>query len=170
MDGAERLVGAGGDDCPGLQLFPVRPGPGLPQAGEGERLARCRMHVERPLAVAGFLPFVEAVSRNEATPPFHGGAVGRFVADGFAARVDQQREGLGILDPGRQQAPAHQREPAFAVDQAHDGDRLRRGDIVARREIGLLLVAKQRPQRFRIGDDRIAAAHFSAFPQYLIAF
>ena len=56
-------------------------------------------------------------------------------------------------------APAHQREMALAVHQAHDRDRLRGGDIVAWREIGLLLIAKQRPQGFRRCDDCVAAAH-----------
>jgi len=40
-----------------------------PAKASGSPDAAC--HVERPLAVARFLPFVEAVGRNEATLPFH---------------------------------------------------------------------------------------------------
>ena len=119
----ERAVRRRGDDGGGIELFAVRPGPGLVQAGEGERRrgavgAAFGAHEIRPLRRAGFsqsLPFIKAVGRNEAAPPPHGVAKGGFIEHGFAARIDEQRKRLRVLDPGRQQAPAHQRERALAV-------------------------------------------------------
>src|SRR5262249_15122638 len=81
------------------------------------------------------------------------------VVDRFGARIDQQRERAGVLHPGRDQPPAHQRELALAVYHAHDRDRLGRCHVVARRGGWLLGVAEQPPKRFRRGSDQIASTH-----------
>ncbi len=57
-----------------------------------------------------FLPFIKTVRRDKTAPPPHRVAEGRLVEHGFTARVDEQGKTLGLLDPGRQQAPTHQRE------------------------------------------------------------
>ena len=81
------------------------------------------------------------------------------VVDRLGARVDQQREVLRVLDPGRDQPPAHQGELTLALGHPHDRHRLGRRDIVARRKIGLLAIAKQRPDRLRRAGDAVASAH-----------
>ena len=86
-------------------------------------------------------------------------AEGWLFADGFAARIDEQREGVGVLDPGGDKAPAHQGERTYAVVQPHDRHRLGRRDVVAGRKIRLLQIAEQRPDGFRRRGDDITAAH-----------
>src|SRR5665213_785338 len=105
------------------------------------------MNEKRPLAAAIHLPFVKAIGRDEAAPSLHRGTEGWLLKDRFAARINQQREGPRILHPGRQQAPSHQGELAFAAGQTNDGYRLRGGDIVTRREIGL---SSSQPNSVRI--------------------
>src|SRR5262245_3968649 len=112
-----------------------------------------------PLAPAFLFPGVKAVGGNEAAPPAHGVAEGWLVVHGLAARIDEQAEILRVLDPRRDQAPTHQRELPFSLDLANDGHRLRRRDIVARREIRLLRIAEQAPDRFRRGNDHVASTH-----------
>ena len=87
-----------------------------------------------------------------------------------SAHVDDQREGFHILDERREKPPAHQREmPGGLVpvhtdmawaDGAHNRHRLGRGDVVARREIGLLDIVEQAAHRFRRQGDGKATAHF----------
>src|SRR4029079_1880986 len=159
MDGTKRSVGARGHDRRRLEFFAVRPHPGLPQTGKRNRSAGFRTHEVGLLACIACLPLVKAVGRYEATPPFHGSTEGRLVCQRFAPGIDQQREILRILDPGWEQSPSHQRKLPLAVDQPYDRDRLRRRDVVARREIGLLGGPEQGWDRFRRRRHGIAAAH-----------
>ena len=76
---------------------------------------------------------------------------------------------MGVLDPGGDQAPAHQGERAHAVGEAHDRHRLGRRDVVARRKIRLLRIAEQRTDRFRRGGYEIAAAHGVILAQFDVA-
>jgi len=107
------------------------------------------MDEERPFAAARILPFVIAVRRDQAAPPLDGVLEGGLFPDRLGARIDQQRKSTGILDPGRNQAPAHQPEMPAAILQHHHWDRLGRRNIVARRKIGLLDVAENLPKSRR---------------------
>jgi len=95
--------------------------------------------------LAHLCPIVKAVSRNKAAPPAHGVAEGGLVEHGFAARVDDQREGLRILDPVGYQSPAHECEGAVAVRKPHDRNRLGRRYVVAGREIRPLGIPEKLP-------------------------
>src|SRR5215203_4098498 len=76
-------------------------------------------------------PLVESVGGKQAAPALHGVLERRLLVDRLSPCIDQQREALRILDPGRDQSPAHQGELAFAVGYPHDRHRLGRGHIVA---------------------------------------
>ena len=65
------------------------------------------------LSVARGLPLVIAVGRDQAAPPLDRGAKRRLFGHGFGTGIDQQREFARVLDPGRQQPPPHQPEPAL---------------------------------------------------------
>src|ERR1039458_4105285 len=107
----------------------------------------------RPLALFGHLPFIIAVGRDQAAPSFDRVLEGRFFQQRFGARIDQQSEFTGILDPGRQQAPAHQSKMPDAVLDNDHRYRLSRSDIIPWREIRLIEIAENLPQgRRRRGD------------------
>jgi hypothetical protein len=152
-----------GDDGRGFHLLAVGSHPGLPQAGEADRNAILRTDAKRALAAGRVLPFVETVRGEEAPPPSHGIAERGLVIDRLGARVDEQAEAAGILHPGWDQAPTHQRKLSLALPHAHDGHRLRGGHIVARGEIRLLRIAEQPAERLRRGEEQITSAHARAF-------
>ena len=52
------------------------------------------------------MPFEEGVGQDEAATSGDGVAKGRFFGNGFGAGVDALDTDLGILGPGRDQAPA----------------------------------------------------------------
>src|SRR5262249_46143285 len=54
---------------------------------------------------------------------------------------------------------AHQRELPLPLGHAHDRHRLGRRHVVARREVRLLAVAKEPPERLRRRGDQVASAH-----------
>ena len=102
MDRRQRAVRRGGDDGRGFHFLAVRPGPGLPYTGKSERRAGFRMHVIRLLAAADRFPFVEAVGRDQAAPPFHRRPERRFLGHSFDPRVERRvvsraRDRPGVL-------------------------------------------------------------------------
>src|SRR3954463_12675286 len=98
-----------------VDFLSVRSGPGLGQRGETEWRAIAVMDEERTLPPPRFLPFIVAVGRNQNTPPPDRILEGRLLAHGLGARIDQQRKIAGILDPGWNEAPAHQPKMALAM-------------------------------------------------------
>ena len=123
-------------------LLAVRAGPAFPQPGERDRAAVCRPHHIGPPRRRVLVPFVEAVGRDQTAAPLHGVPERRLVEHRIAARLQHQRECLGILDPGRNQTPTHQRELPLALIEPHDRNRLRRRHVVARREIRLFRITR----------------------------
>ena len=111
------------------------------------------------------LPFVESVGRHQAAALLERGAERRLFRHRFAACVDQAGADGHVLGPGWNQSPAQHRElaPAGGVE-SHDGGRLSRRDIVARREIRPLVHAEQAPQRLDRRDQLKPSAHTAAFP------
>src|SRR5207245_8579008 len=109
-----------------LHLLAVRPHPGFPQPGERDRSPLPRAHAIGAFASTFVLPGVEAVGWNEATAAAHGVAERRPVVDRFTARIDEQGELPRVLDPGRDQTPAHERELPLPLHTADDRHRLRR--------------------------------------------
>ena len=165
VDRRHAALARGGDDGAGIDLAAGGAvSPGLPQAGEGDRPAVARPQPEGLARAAGIgarqlAPFVEAGGRHQAAAIAHGGAERGFVQNPFGAGVDEKRELLRVLDPGRHQPPAHQREAAGAAHHAHHGDRLGRRDVVARREILAVEVAEQGFEFFRRGGQDETSAH-----------
>ena len=154
-------IGAGrrGDDRHGVELLAVRTDPGFRQPRQADRLPVAAMDEVRPLGFCRTLPFIIAVRRNQAAPPPDRVLEGGFFRCGFRARIDQQAEFPGVLDPGRQQAPAHQPEMPDTVFDDHDRYRLCRRNIMSWREIGLLEVAENLPQDRRGRGYGEASAH-----------
>jgi len=145
MQRREILARRRGDDRDRVELLAVRPEPGLEQGGKAERRAIGAVDEERLLAAALRLPLVIAVGRDQAAPPAYRVLEGGLLQHRLRAGVDQQCKPAGVLDPARQQSPAHQAEMARAILAPYDRNRLRRGDIVPWREIRLLDVAEQLP-------------------------
>src|ERR1700733_2982018 len=105
------------------------------------------------------MPFVIAIGRNQAAPPpdriFESG----FLPHGLHADIDQERKFTGVFHPGRPQSPAHQAKmPAAFVH--HHWYRLRRRNIISRREIWLFQIAEKLPYRFRRRGYNKASAHY----------
>ena len=147
------------DDGDAVHLLAVRPHPGFRQRRQADRAFAAAIDEVGPPAAAGILPFVIAVGRDQAAPPLDRVLEGGLVQHRLGTGIDQQRELAGVLDPGRHQAPAHQLEMPLAVFQNHHWNRLRRSDVIPRREIGLFGVAEYLPHRRRRGCDYEASAH-----------
>ena len=159
-----REVGAcgRGHDRDRVEFLAVRPDPGLGKTGESEQAAIAAIDEQRPLAPRHRLPFVIAVGRNETAATPHRVLECRLVLNRLRAGVDHQRDFTGILDPGRDQPPAHQPEVPRTSIEDHDRYRLGRGDIVPRREIWLLGIAENLSNCRRGRGNDEASAHSEA--------
>src|SRR5512138_1778009 len=107
------------------------------------------MDEERPLAATQILPFVIAICRNQATPPLDGVLERRLLANRFRTRVDQERKFTGFFHPGGNQSPPHKPEMTATILKNNNRHGLRRCNIIPRREIRLLVIAKNLPQCLR---------------------
>ena len=160
MQRRDRAVGGTGENHDRVDLSAVFVAPALIESGKGDQLALPRPEQEGAALALGSGPFVEAVGGDEAAAPTHGVAERGLHQHLLRAGIDQGREGFRILDEGRQQAPAHQPEAPHAFPVArHHGDRLRRCDIVARREIRRVGVAEIGAHGLRRRGQAIARAH-----------
>ena len=146
-------------DGAAFHLLAIRPDPGVPYAGKGERPAALAAHEPWPLRRTLALPFVEAVGGNETAPPLHRVLERGLLVRAFPARIDQQGETLRVLHPGRHQPPAYQCEAALALLHAHDRHRLGRRHVVARGKIRMVGIAEQAAKFIGVGDDEIPPAH-----------
>src|SRR5690606_22348882 len=95
---------------------------------------------------------------------FEGVPEARFFHDRLAVRVDERFRSdlleIILLRPGRNEAPAREREFApVRVAHADDGDRLRRGDVPARREILAQVETEFGTHRFGRGSETKSSAH-----------
>lgn len=133
MDGGHEFVGVGGEDGEGLERGSVLLVPALPEAGEGEWLARFERDAEGLLVFAGdALPLVEAVGGDEAASGLERGAKGGLGFNLFGACVD------GVYADGRVPGPAWNEPPARGCEhtlmillvQADDGLKRLRCDVV----------------------------------------
>lgn len=61
MDRLHELIGCGGDDGAGAELFSAWGDPGIVQTGHAEYFAVPQADAKGLLAIVGFLPFVESV-------------------------------------------------------------------------------------------------------------
>ena len=105
VDGAEELVGVGGEDGEGFQLA-IGGVPAVPQAGHAEAFVVGSNELPRDFAAALGLPFEKGVGRDEAAAMTERIAEGRLFRNGFGPGVDALDADLGILGPVRNQAPA----------------------------------------------------------------
>ena len=105
VDGADELVGGGGEDGEGFERAVGRV-PAVPQAGQAEAVAIGLDKLPRDFAAALALPFEKGVGRDEAATLAERIAEGRFFRNGFRPGVDALGADFGILGPVRDQAPA----------------------------------------------------------------
>jgi hypothetical protein len=159
MQRGKIAAGRRGDDGDRVDFLAVRAHPGFRQGSKTDRLPVAAIDEKGPLAAAGILPLVIAVGRNQAAAAPDRVLERRLVPDCLGAGVDQQREFAGVVDPTRHQSPAHQAEmPAAIMVENDHRNRLRRRNIMSRREIGLLGIAEQLPKRRgRRGNDETSA-------------
>ncbi len=162
MQRGEILARRRRDDRHRVELLAVRPDPGFEHCGEAERRAVGVMDEERLLAAVDRLPFVIAVGRDQPAPPANRSLERGLLQHRLRAGIDQERKSLGVLDPTRQQAPAHQTKMARAILDQHDRNWLRRRDIVPGREIRLLDIAEQLPQSLGGRSYDEASTHLRA--------
>src|SRR5260370_32344512 len=96
----------------------------------------------RPFAPPGSLPFIITVGRDQAAPPLDRVLESRFFQNRLGTGIDLQRKFTGVLDPGGQQAPAHQTKmPGIVLDYDHR-DWLCRRDLMPGPEIRVIDIAK----------------------------
>ena len=105
VDGADELVGGGGEDGEGFQRAVGRV-PAVPQAGYAELFTAGSDKLPRDFAATLGLPFEKGVGRDEAAALAEGIAKGRFFRNGFGPGVDALDADLGIFGPLGDQAPA----------------------------------------------------------------
>src|SRR5262249_25479905 len=148
-----------GDDGGGLHLLATPAHPAFPQPRTGDRTTVFPTDHVWPPPAAPLQPFVEAVRRDEAAPPLHGVAERRLFIHRIAARIDEQRKRARVLYPGRDEPPTHQGEVPFVLEEPYDRYGLCWRDVVTGREIRLLRIAEERPDRLRRADDQVASAH-----------
>ena len=116
MDGAEQVVGFGGDDGAGRNCVALRVLPQRPQPSEGKRFSGLHSDAHGGLCAAKLLPLVEAVGENQATPAFEGAAVGGLLGEGLGSGIDHATADGGGLGPVGYEAPSHEAAaPLLAV-------------------------------------------------------
>ena len=98
----------------------------------------------------------------------HGGAEGVLLRRGFGTRIDEQRQFLRILAPGRDQAPAHQHEPPPSLEPGDDRQRLGRGDVIAWRKVRPVVVPEQAAHLIRRGAQCQTSAHRASLKNPII--
>ena len=166
VERAHRLVRRGGDDGEGGDRVAAGAAPVLPQSGECERCARSEPDEVSLLPSArDWLPFVEAVGRDEAAPAAERGAERRLVGHALGAGVEHPAADRGVLRPRRNEAPAEHHRLALAGRRlAHDERVHGRGDVVARRVDRHLAQAEVLGDDFSGRGEDVAAAHAAIIP------
>src|SRR4029079_1474218 len=136
MDARHVMVCARRQDGHRFDLAAVRTKPNLGEPSKGKKLIIIQTDKMWLLGPPASGPFIEAVSRHETAAMAHGAAKGRLVRCRLGPGVDQRRELAGVLDPRRDEAPAHQSQLARAFRiETSDENRLRRRDVVSRRKL-----------------------------------
>jgi len=105
VDGADELVGRGGEDGEGFQRAVGRV-PAVPQAGYAELFTAGSDKLPRDFAATLGLPFEKGVGRDEAATLAEWIAEGRLFRNGFGPGIDALDADFGILGPVWDQAPA----------------------------------------------------------------
>jgi len=104
MNRAHQPVGRGSDDGESLQRLSLIH-PTLPKSSHAKLVPIGSGKFPRNLLFANRLPFPKTIGRNQ-TPPFlKSFPERRLLRDGFSPGVDALNPNLGILSPGRNQAP-----------------------------------------------------------------
>jgi len=94
-------------------------------------------------------PFIKSIGWNQASSGFERTSKTWFLLDDFCSGVDQQGLGLGVLDPGRNQAPAHGFHHPYPIKGNDHRQRLGRSDIVS------LHVISFKRLGLKVRDDRV---------------
>src|SRR5271157_4917528 len=108
-------------------------------------------------------PLKKTVRRKQAPTAREGIAEGGLTRDRLRARIDRLEADTGVAGPGRNQAPASQREVPLRCRWilANNSDGLRRGDVVARLPIDLVISLEVFCDQLLASGQTIAATHLS---------
>ena len=165
MQGQDCRIGGAAQDGHGVKRAALPVPPVLVETGKSDQLRRLRAEQERPPLSLGSGPFVEVVGWNQAAAPAHGIAERRLLQHILGSGIDQGRKFLRVVDEGRQQPPAHELKAARSLPvDTNNGNRLRRGDIVAGRRIRRVGITEIGAHRLRWRGQAIARAHALAPP------
>src|SRR5208283_28975 len=117
--------------------------------------------VKRLLLSSAPRPLEETVRRKQAPAAHEGISKGGLTRDRLRARIDRLDADTGVAGPGRNQAPASQREVSLRSRWILPNDtyRLRRCDIVARLPIDLVVGLEVFLDQLLASGKTIAATH-----------
>src|SRR5918911_343736 len=138
MHGPKHFVSLGREDGAGLYHLPFLVSPTVPQSREAEQSPVAHGEEEGQLPFPLAPPLVEPIRRDDASPPLECLAEGWLRRDRFATRVDETRAHRVVLRPGRDQSPLEHCGFALVLRLPHRQDALRRRDVEARLDDGLL--------------------------------
>src|SRR5208337_189801 len=104
----------------------------------------------------------KTVRRKQAPAAREGIAEGGFISHRLRAGIDCLEADAGVAGPGRNQAPASQREVPLRCRWilANNSDGLRRGDVVARLPIDLVVGVEVFCDQLLASGQTIAATHY----------
>ena len=115
-----------------LNRCAVRICPLIPKSGESKQGIVLHSEVEGLLLFSSSRPFEKAVGRQQAPAAHEGISKGGLTRHCFRSGIDRLESDAGVRGPGRNEAPASQREMPLRPGSilTNDSDRLRRGDVV----------------------------------------
>ena len=110
-----------------------RVSPSIPKTRKRKQGIVLHSEVERLFLFPAAPPFEKSVGGKQAPATHEGVPEGGLIRDRFCSGIDRLESDTGVRGPGRNQAPASQREVPLRLGWilTNDSDRLRRGDIVA---------------------------------------
>ncbi len=159
-------IGRNRQDRRRIDLGAIGAEKGLPDAGEGHqhRLGRpdeigllCRSPIGR--AILQLPPLIKPGRRHQHAAMADRAAKRRLLGDGLDTGVDHQRQIGRVLGPIGDKAPAHKKKSSPSLNGGDDGERLRRRDIVARRKVRMISIAKEAAHLIRRRSQRQSATH-----------
>ena len=157
----QQRVWSGGQNRARLNHRAARVSPSIPQTGKGKQGIVLHSEVEGLLLFPASPPFEKPVGRKQAPTAHEGIPECGLIRDRLRAGIDCLESDTGVRGPGRNQAPASQREVPLRLGWilANDSDRLRRGDVVARLPIDLVLGLEVFLDQLLASGQTIAATH-----------
>src|SRR5271165_5372377 len=137
--------------------------PSIPQASKCKQGIVLHAEVERLFLFPAAPPFEKPVGREQAPTVQEGISEGGLTRNRFRAGIDRLESDTGVCGPGRNQAPASDRKVSLRsrLIPANYSDRLRRGNIVTRLPIDLVLGLKVFLDHLLASGQTVAATHLA---------